>query len=170
MPNLPRIGEGARATREAVSAHARGFQRGAQALRDGDQARRRADHDGELLDLAVGVRTQEVDALQRAVPGARVEQQSVDAFAFELIGVAEVLQDVEYGPQDGRDGFPALVGLEHRRAAEDDVLREQADGRVHVGPLDRDAEGMTGHATVSPRASGTRAGAGGPDGTRASAT
>jgi len=83
--------------------------------------------------------------LQRAVSDARLEQQRLDAFAVELVGVAEVLEHAEDGAEDRRDGLAALVRLEHRRAAEDDVIGEQRDGRVHVGSLDRGAEGMKRH-------------------------
>jgi hypothetical protein len=53
--------------------------------------------------------------------------------------------------KDRRDGLVALVGLEHRRAAEDDVLGEERDGRVEVRSLDRGAEGMGRHVR-EPRA------------------
>ena len=88
------------------------------------------------------VGSQEVDALQRAVPDPRLEHQPVDAVAVELVGVAEVLEHPEDRAKDRRDDLTPLVGLEHRRAAKDDVLGEKRHGRVHVGALDRSAKRM----------------------------
>jgi bifunctional non-homologous end joining protein LigD len=83
--------------------------------------------------------------LQRAVAGPRLEDQGVDVVACELVGVAEVLEDAEDRPDDGLDGLAALVGPEHRRAAEDDVVGEQRERRVDVGALDRGAKGVAVH-------------------------
>ena len=93
-------------------------------LSDGDEARRRPDHHGELRDSALRVRPQQVDALQRAVYDPRLEQQPVDSIALELVGVAEVLEHSVDRPKDRPDGLTTLVRLEHRRAPKDHVLVE----------------------------------------------
>lgn len=89
--------------------------------------------------------------MQRAVPDSRVEQQPVEAVALELVGVVEVLQDLEDRSKNRRDGLVSLVGLEHCRAAKDDVIGEERHGRVYVGSLDCGAKGVRTHPVESLR-------------------
>ena len=90
------------------------------------------------LDLAVAVEPQQVEAVELAVAHARLKISVGDAVALELLGVAEVLEHLHRAlGQDRRDDRLALVGLEHDRAAEDDVVGQRLGERLGVLGLDR---------------------------------
>jgi citronellol/citronellal dehydrogenase len=111
---------------------------------------RRAHHHGELLDPAVRARPDEVEPLQVAVADARGEDQRVCAVARQLVGVAEVLEDVVDRSQQRGDALGSLVGLVHRGGAEDDVVGEQRRRGIDVARLDGGAERGTGHPRTLP--------------------
>jgi hypothetical protein len=122
-------------------------------LRQGESRGQRPDHHGELVDQAIVRGVQEVAAFQVAIPDASLEQQRVVARArtADLAHIAEFLEYLGGGGQDRRDGSTAVVGLEHDRAAEDDIVGEQREGTGQISGFDRGAKWVHGLAFRSPR-------------------
>ena len=89
---------------------------------------------------------QEVASLQVAIPDARLEHERVVARAdrADLAHVVEVLEDAHDTCQDRGDGSTAVVGLEHDRAPEYDILGEQRQGAGQIPGFDRGAKWVHG--------------------------
>jgi DNA-binding transcriptional ArsR family regulator len=102
----------------------------------------RADHDGELLDPAVVVEVQQVDAVDVLAAGLRPEDQdrrvggrSVDTgphAAGALPDVSEVLERPQQHAEEAQDHRLALEGRELHRAVQADVVGEQVLQRREV--------------------------------------
>src|SRR3954469_11867078 len=83
-----------------------------------------ADVDGHLLNPALRVEAQQVDAVELAIADRGGEGEYCCAVSLGLVGVAKVLEDRGDRRQEHRDSSTTLVGAEHRRAAEDGALGE----------------------------------------------
>ena len=79
-----------------------------------------------------------------ADPGAEGEDRRPGR--LDLVGVREVLEDLDDRRQQHRDRVAPLVGLEHRRAAEDDVVGEDLLEAGEVLALGRGTEPVALHA------------------------
>jgi hypothetical protein len=107
--------------------------------------RQRTHHHREVLDLALRVEAQQVEALDLAVTHARLEDERLDPVGVELVGVAEILERAHHDSEQRTDRRAALERLERDRAVEDDVVGERRDHRVVVACLDSGPECIVAH-------------------------
>jgi hypothetical protein len=109
----------------------------AHALGERHEAGRRRTITVNLAYAAVRVGPQQVDALNRAILDARLEDKRVNTVAGELVGIAELLEHAGDRAKNRCHSRTALIPLEHRRTAEDNILSEKVESRIEIGMLDR---------------------------------
>ena len=113
-------------------------------LRQRFRCAKRADHDHEVIDQPVVVGTDEVAAGDRLAADLGLEHECMVArgVVADLPHVAEVIEDLDDGGQDGGGDGLAGVRLERDRTGEDDVVGEERGHCFDVAGFDRFAERM----------------------------
>ena len=80
----------------------------------------------------------EVAALELFIahPGLEHQRMVRRTLGADLTDIAEVLENIDDGPEDLPECLSTFVGGEHDRAAKDDVLAKKRDSRVEVFGFD----------------------------------
>src|SRR6266487_7020554 len=125
---------------------ARGDDLCAHGLAQRDEPAHRPDHDGQLVDAAVGVGVDEVEALQFAIADPGAEDQRDPVAVGYLVDIAEVRERRGGEGADLSNDVAAFERLVRDRAVEHDLISEQFAYRVEVTSLDSLAEGVRCHA------------------------
>lgn len=91
-------------------------------LGESSHTRKGANHHREVVDEAIAVCPNEIDALQFSIRHPGLEDQNRTSLFVKFVDVREVLEDLQQNAEEHPDGVLAFERVKGDRAVKDDVV------------------------------------------------